>query len=66
MTLDMAAWAALLGLIDEVPVLLANVRARGAPRPRSVSPSAFEFVPENTQVASVRAFMDSVPGLLAS
>lgn len=61
--LDMPAWAALAGLIGELPVMLANV---GAPsRARSVSPSAFEFISENGQIAAVRAFMESLPDVLS-
>lgn len=63
--LDMPAWAALCGLIDEFPVMLANVSASGASRPRSISPSAFEFISGNAQVASVRRFLQSLPELIS-
>lgn len=62
--LDMPAWAALLGLIDECPVLHAAIGAsRGAPT-HAVSASAFEFISENGQIASVHAFMESLPEML--
>ena len=64
MILDMPAWATLLGLIDECPVIHAGIGAsRGSPT-RAVSASAFEFISENSQVASVREFMQSLPETL--
>jgi hypothetical protein len=60
--LDMPAWAVLLALIDECPVLHAVL---GAPRnTRTVSPSAFEFISENSQIASIREFVHSLPEML--
>jgi hypothetical protein len=63
-TLDMPAWAALLGLIDEFPVLHAGVGASSDSRILSVDPSAFEFISENSQIACVREFMQSLPETL--
>lgn len=64
MILDMPAWATLVGLIDECPVIHAGIGAsRGSPT-RAVSASAFEFISENSQVASVREFMRSLPETL--
>ena len=48
-TLDMTAWAALLGLIDECPVIPAALVASLARSPHAVSPSAFEFISANVQ-----------------
>jgi Family of unknown function (DUF6178) len=62
--LDMPAWMALLGLIDECPVLHAALDASRNPRTRSVSASAFEFISENSQIASIREFMESLPETL--
>jgi hypothetical protein len=62
--LDMPAWAALLGLIDECPVIHAGVGASRDSRTRAVSASAFEFIAENRQIASVREFMRSLPETL--
>jgi uncharacterized protein DUF6178 len=60
--LDTPAWAALLGLIAECPVIHAVLTApRGT---RSVSASAFEFISENRQIASVRQFLESLPDAL--
>ena len=62
--LDMPAWATLLGLIDEFPVIHAGITASQGSRVRSVSGSAFEFISENSQIASVREFMRSLPETL--
>lgn len=51
--LDTTAWAALLGLIAEFPVLHA---AAGA--------SAFEFISENSQITVIRKFIQSLPEML--
>jgi len=59
--LDMPAWATLLGLIDECPVIHAAMAASRDPRTRAVNASAFEFISENSQVASIREFMQSLP-----
>jgi hypothetical protein len=64
-SLDMLAATALLGLIDECPVLHGAV---GAALPGSgmltVSSSAFEFISGNQQIASIRAFLERLPDLL--
>jgi hypothetical protein len=62
--LDLPAWAALLGLIDECPVIHAGLSASRDARVRAVSASAFEFISENSQIASVREFMRSLPETL--
>jgi hypothetical protein len=62
--LDMPAWAALLGLIDECPVIHGGVAASRGSGTRTVSASAFEFISENSQIASVRTFMQSLPDTL--
>jgi hypothetical protein len=62
--LDMPAWATLLGLLDECPVLHAGVGTSRDSRTRAVSASAFEFIAENRQIASVREFMRSLPETL--
>jgi Family of unknown function (DUF6178) len=63
-TLDMPAWAALVGLLDECPVIHGGLGASLGPTTRAVSATAFEFISENSQIASVRAFMRSLPGIL--
>jgi hypothetical protein len=62
--LDTPAWAALLGLIAEFPVLHAALGASRNPGVRSVSASAFEFISENSQITSIREFMQSLPETL--
>ena len=57
---DMPAWAALRGLIAELPVLHAGIAASRRPRTLSVDASAFEFISENSQLASVRTFVASL------
>ena len=62
--LDMPAWAALLGLIDECPVLPAAIGAARGARPRTVSASAFEFISERAQIAAVHEFIESLANTL--
>jgi hypothetical protein len=62
--LDMPAWAALLGLIDECPVMHAAIGASLSSRARTISASAFEFISENAQIVAIREFMDSLPEIL--
>ncbi len=63
-TLDMPAWAALRALLDECPVLHAGVGASKDSRAASVGASDFEFISENSQIASVREYMRSLPETL--
>jgi hypothetical protein len=63
-SLDMPAWAALLGLIDECPVIHAGIGASRDARTLKVDASAFEFISENSQIASIREFMQSLPETL--
>jgi hypothetical protein len=55
--LDMPAWATLLGLLDECPVIHAGIGASRDSRVRAVSASAFEFISENGQIASVHEYL---------
>jgi hypothetical protein len=64
MILDMPAWATLLGLIDECPVIHAAMDSARGSRVRAVSASSFEFISENSQIAAVGEFMQSVPDTL--
>jgi hypothetical protein len=64
-TLDMPAWAGLLGLIAECPVIHAGLRASLDPRARAVNADEFEFIAENGQIASVREFMRGLPRALS-
>jgi hypothetical protein len=62
--LDLPASAALLGLIDECPVIHASLGASRGSRVYAVSAADFEFIAENTQIASVREYMQSLPQIL--
>jgi hypothetical protein len=62
--LDMPAWAALLGLIDECPVLHAALSASRSPRTHSINATAFEFISENSQITSIRDFFQALPEML--
>jgi hypothetical protein len=64
-TLDLLAWAVLLALIDECPALHAGVGASQDSRRHSVSATDFEFISENSQIASVREFMRSLPEIMS-
>jgi hypothetical protein len=64
MILDMPAWAALVGLLDECPVMHAALRASRGSRARTVDASAFEFISSNRQIASIHDFMRSLPAIL--
>jgi hypothetical protein len=65
-SLDMPSWAALLGLVDECPVLHAAIAASRNVAIRTISPSAFEFISENSQIAAVHEFVQSLPDRLRS
>lgn len=54
--LDPPAWAGLLGLLDECPVLPVAVRATLEGRTAPVSPTTFELISTARQIADVRAF----------
>jgi hypothetical protein len=62
--LDTPAWAALLGLMDECPVLHAALLASVKAGPRSVGAADFTFISENSQIATIRQFMRSLPNQL--
>ncbi len=64
--LDAPAWAALLGLLDECPVLHAAIRGAQNPRTHRVSPTDFEFISENSQIVLVRSFVESLPDRFAA
>ena len=62
--LDTPAWASLLGLLDECPVLPAALTATLERRIGAVSATAFEFISTTGQIAEVRAFMAKLPDAL--
>jgi hypothetical protein len=65
--LDALSWAALVRLIDEFPVMHGAIAATGGPnasRARAVDATAFEFISENSQIASIREFLRRLPAAL--
>ena len=59
--LDMPAWAAQLGLIDECPVMHAGIAVAPGSRAHRISASDFAFISENSQIA----YDPRVPALAA-
>jgi len=62
--LDKPAWAALVALIAECPVMHAAIAAHGSGA-LTIDASAFEFISDTTQIASIDAFLDALPAMLA-
>ena len=63
-SLDLPAWAALRGLLDECPVFHPVLAITPGTTVHSVSPTAFEFISENAQLAAIDAFLKSLPAAL--
>jgi hypothetical protein len=62
--LDMPAWASLVGLLDECPVIPAALTAILERRTGAISPTAFEFISTRGQLGLVRDFMGRLPDIL--
>ncbi len=62
--LDMPAWASLLGLLDECPVLPQALTAILDRRTSTVSATAFTFISTPAQIGAVRAFMHALIEIL--
>ncbi len=65
MILDTPAWATLVGLIAECPVLLQGIGAAAGGRTLSVSPTAFEFIGTKDQLSATRHFLSTLPFALS-
>jgi hypothetical protein len=63
-SIDLPAWAALVGLIAECPVIHAGLTASVTRSARAVDPNAFEFIAHVDQLDLVRQFMEMLPGRL--
>lgn len=63
-SLDMPAWAALVGLLNECPVMHAGVKAVRGSGMHSINPTDFEFISENRQIESIREFLRLLPSAL--
>jgi hypothetical protein len=60
-SLDLPAWAVLLGVLDECPVFHPLLAVAPGTKVHSVSPTAFEFISENSQLQAIDAFLASLP-----
>ena len=65
-SIDMPAWAALVALIAECPVIHGGLIATIDRRVHAVDPTAFEFIAVPDQLSQIRAFMGALPAILAS
>ncbi len=63
---DSLAWAAMVGLLDECPVMHAALGASARPRTLTVSASAFEFISEGSQVGAIRDYLLTLPAALST
>jgi hypothetical protein len=63
--LDMPAWASLVGLLDECPVLPEALTATLNGHPGAVSATSFEFISTTAQIRTVRAFMGTLLAVLS-
>jgi hypothetical protein len=58
--LDAQSWAALTGLLGECPVMQAGIATPPESR-RAIKAADFEFISQNRQIETVRAFLTSLP-----
>jgi hypothetical protein len=63
--LDMPAWAALLGLIDQCPVMHGGITVAPGSGTHRISASDFSFISENSEIASIHAFLRSLAETLS-
>jgi len=61
--LDGPAWVGLLGVLGECPVLPAALTATLGGWTGAISPTDFEFISTNAQVAEVREFVEGLAGI---
>jgi hypothetical protein len=64
-SIDMTAWAALVALIAECPVIHGGLIASLDRRVRSVDPNAFDFISGADQLALINSFMRALPSILS-
>jgi hypothetical protein len=65
-SLDLPAWASLLGLLDECPILPAALTATLEGHVKAVSATAFEFISTTAQIDAIRAFMGRLLDVLSA
>jgi hypothetical protein len=63
--LDMTAWIAVLGLLDECPILPAALTAIVEGSASTVSQTEFAFISTAGQIESIRAFLEKLPRVLS-
>jgi hypothetical protein len=64
-TFDTTAWIAVLGLLDECPILPAALTAIVEAQTTPVSPTAFKFISTRAQIGDVRLFLRMLPAVLS-
>ena len=64
--IDMPAWAALVALIAECPVIHGGLMASLDRRVHSVDPNAFDFISEPDQLRLIRSFVSALPAILSA
>jgi hypothetical protein len=64
MTLDIPAWATIVGLIAEYPVIHGAMAAATGVRVKAVKPSDFTLISRNTQIAEIHSFLDRLQDML--
>jgi hypothetical protein len=64
--IDMPAWAALVALIAECPVIHGGLRASLDRRVHAVDPDAFDFISGPDHLMLIRSFMSAVPAILSA
>lgn len=64
--LDPPAWAALTALLAEFPVMHGAIGAARNARTLAISPTAFEWIAGNAQIAAIHGFLESLPDRLRS
>jgi hypothetical protein len=62
--LDTPAWASVIGLLDECPVMPAALTATLDGRAGAVSATEFEFISTSSQLGTVREFMARFPDIV--
>jgi hypothetical protein len=62
--LDTPAWAALVGLIADCPIVHAAIPAICERRRTAIDPAAFEFFADDAQFAMVERFLERLPTIL--
>jgi hypothetical protein len=63
-TLDTPAWIAVLGVLDECPIVPAALTAIVERHTTPVSSTAFAFISSRAQIGEIRRFMTLLPGVL--